>query len=196
MLSWFRSLMPSPEAVRHNRWLRWLGPALHHPRLWHVSRRGLAMGVAVGIFFGLLVPLAQIPLSAAAAVVLRANLPVAVASTLVSNPATFGPLYYMAWRIGSAVLGETVEAGSPEEMPEDPEALEPVPHDSWLGKALARMKAIGKPLLLGLAILACAAGLTAYALVSWAWALRVRWRRRRRLRAAGSAPADERGSDD
>jgi uncharacterized protein (DUF2062 family) len=59
--------------------------------------------MALGFFFGLLVPLAQIPLSAAAAVTLRANVPAAVASTLVTNPVTFGPLYYAAWRLGRPV---------------------------------------------------------------------------------------------
>jgi len=76
-----RRWLPSAETIRANRWLRWLGPALHHPRLWHMSRRGLALGMALGFFFGLLVPLALIPLTAAAAVALRANVPAAVAST-------------------------------------------------------------------------------------------------------------------
>nr|WP_249221378.1 DUF2062 domain-containing protein [Cupriavidus sp. KK10] len=54
-----------------------------------MSRRGLALE----FFFGLLIPLAQIPLSAAAAVALRANVPAAVASPLVTNPMTLGPIY-------------------------------------------------------------------------------------------------------
>jgi uncharacterized protein len=94
-----RNWLPGAEAIRASRWLRWLGPALHHPRLWHVSRRGVALGMALGFFFGLLIPLAQIPLSAAAAVALRANVPAAVASTLVTNPVTFAPIYYAAWRV-------------------------------------------------------------------------------------------------
>ena len=68
-----REWLPSVEAIRANRRLRWLGPALRHPRLWHMSRRGLALGMALGFFFGLLLPLAQIPLSAAAAEALRAT---------------------------------------------------------------------------------------------------------------------------
>jgi uncharacterized protein len=143
----------------------------------------LALGIAIGIFFGLLVPIAQIPLSAAAAVVLRANLPSAVASTLVSNPATFGPLYYFAWRLGSGVIGEPVTAQSEAEMPEaEPESIQPVPSDSWLGHALARILSIGRPLLLGLAILAVLCGIASYLLVSWIWVLRVLWMRRRRRR--------------
>lgn len=108
MIPMFKRWVPSPEALRRNRWLRWIGPALHHPRLWHMSRRGIALGMAIGVFFGLLIPIAQIPLSVGAAVLLRANVPTAAASTLISNPATYGPLYYAAWRLGKAILGEPV----------------------------------------------------------------------------------------
>ncbi len=187
MVSWLRSLVPTRESIRSSRWLRWFGPALQHPRLWRASRRGLALGVAVGVFFGLLFPLAQIPLSAAAAIALRANLPVAVASTLVSNPATFGPLYYAAWRIGSAILGEPASAQSPAEMTQSAEPAPAQPHENWLDKAVAGIRTVGKPLLLGLAVLASVAGLLAYVLVSWAWVWRVRRRRRRRLQTGANA---------
>jgi uncharacterized protein (DUF2062 family) len=157
--------LPSAEAIQANRWLRWLGPALHHPRLWHMSRRGLALGMALGFFFGLLVPLAQIPLSAAAAVALRANLPAAVASTLVTNPLTFGPLYYAAWRLGSALLGDPAEA------PSIPIAAveESAADESWWQAAKRRILGVGKPLMLGLAIMATAVGIATYFLVSVAW---------------------------
>lgn len=85
-----------PEQVGRNRWLRWLGPSLLHPRLWHMSRRGIAAGAGIGVFFAFLIPIAQIPLSVGTAVVLRANIPVAIASTLVNNPLTFPPVYYAA----------------------------------------------------------------------------------------------------
>ena len=101
-----KSWLPTPDSLRSNRWLRWMGPVLADPRLWHFSRKGIALGVALGIFFGLLIPVAQMPASALFAVILRANLPMAVASTLVSNPVTFGPVYYGAYRLGQAVLGE------------------------------------------------------------------------------------------
>ncbi len=192
-MSWFKRFLPTPEAIRANRWLGWLGPALHHPRLWHLSRRGMALGIAIGIFFGLLIPVAQIPLSAAAAVLLRANLPSAVASTLVTNPATFGPIYYFAWRVGSGVMGEPMTAQSEAEMPEaEAAAVEPLPRDSWLGRAIARILSIGRPLLLGLTILAVLCGIASYLAVSWIWVARVMWqrRRRRKKRVARDAAGD------
>ena len=44
-----KAWLPNPQTIKDNRWLRWMGPALHHPRLWHFSRKGIAMGLALGI---------------------------------------------------------------------------------------------------------------------------------------------------
>jgi uncharacterized protein len=175
--------LPSAESLRANRWLRWLGPALHHPQLWRLTRRGLALGMALGFFFGLLIPLAQIPLSAAAAVALRANVPVAVASTLVTNPVTFGPIYYAAWRLGTTLLGEP-EAAPPAHVAEPAEASaqEEQLDEGWWSAVKRRILGVGKPLLLGLVIMATGVGITTYVLVSAAWKVSVLWKRRRRRR--------------
>lgn len=179
-----KRFLPSPETLQRSRWLRWLGPRLQHPRLWHFSRRGLALGMALGIFFGLLIPVAQMPFSAAAAVVLRANVPAAVASTLVTNPVTFGPVYYAAWRLGSTLLGEPPAAGQP--APPRPGAgPEPAGKSAWQ-RLTGGLAGVGKPLLLGLAVLATSIGLLTYLVISWAWAAKVWWTRRRRLRAAAA----------
>lgn len=172
----FKGLLPDREQIQHNRWLRWLGPKLFHPRLWHVSRRGVALGVAIGVFFGLLIPIAQIPVSAAVAVALRANLPTAMASTLVTNPFTFPPVYYAAWKVGGAVL---------DKPPPQPKATTDASSGEGGWDAAWRfLTGVGRPLVLGLAIFAVAAGIGCYLLISLGWALRVRWRRRTRLRTA------------
>lgn len=178
-MSVWRRHLPPPDKLRENRWLRWLGPALFHPRLWHVHRRGIALGMALGVFFGLLIPIAQIPISAAAAVAMRANVPAAVASTLVTNPLTFGPVYYAAWRVGSAILGEPV-AGGAMPLPPASAVAGPAAGQGWWQTTSKRVLGVGKPLLLGLAIFACGVGAATYFTVSLAW----RWRvlRRRRLR--------------
>jgi hypothetical protein len=179
-----KAWLPSPDSIRNNRWLRWMGPTLHHPRLWHFSRKGIAMGLALGIFFGLLVPVAQMPLSAAAAIILRANLPMAVASTLVTNPVTFGPVYYGAYRLGKWVLGEAdVSEKKAVKILEKAEAV-PVATEGWSERIRAWMTylgTVGKPLVVGLAILATACGLTVYYLTSAIWVLKTRWTRNRRL---------------
>jgi uncharacterized protein len=172
----WRDWLPSPQALQGNRWLRWIGPALHHPRLWHLNRRGVALGLALGLFFGLLIPIAQIPLAGGAAVLLRANVPMAVASTLVTNPVTFGPVYYAAWRTGSALLGDDGRSQPPSTQPSG-EA-----QGAWWERAWQGLKSAGKPLLLGLALFACGFGLLGYLAVTLLWRLKVVMARRRRRR--------------
>ena len=175
MLARLKRLLPEREQLASNRWLRWLGPRLFHPRLWHVSRRGVALGVAIGVFFGFLIPIAQMPVSAAVAVALRANLPTAVASTLVTNPVTFAPVYYAAWKLGGHLLGE----GGPPVDAQEPARL----GEGWWAATWRFATGVGRPLVLGLAIFAVADGIGMYLMISLVWALRTRWRRRARLRS-------------
>ena len=70
-----------------------------------VNRRGIALGLAIGVFFGLLMPVAQILFAAVAALLLRVNIPAAVGSTLITNPITFAPVYYAAYHLGVWMLG-------------------------------------------------------------------------------------------
>ncbi|TSE23967.1 hypothetical protein Tsedi_02056 [Tepidimonas sediminis] len=186
MIRRLQTLLPSRDRLHQMRWLRWLGPRLHHPRLWHFSRRGLALGLALGVFFGLLIPVAQIPFAATLAVLLRAHLPAAVASTLVTNPVTFGPVYYGAYKLGRVILGQPAPAGD-EQPPVFPDGAGQAAQagGSWLdGLVMAWdwLTDVGKPLVVGLAIVASVSGVMVYALVQWAWALRVRLARRQRQR--------------
>lgn len=174
LLERLRARIPTREQISRNRWLAWLAPWLHQPKLWHWSRRGVAMGVAVGVFFGLLVPVAQIPLSVGAAMLLRANVPAAVASTLVSNPLTFAPIYYGAYRLGVWVTGEKAQRKDIEVI-----GTQEIEHTLSLWQRIA---ALGKPLVVGLCITAALMGLLSYGLISLVWRWRTVSKRRRRMR--------------
>ncbi len=190
MLERLRRLMPTPESVANNRWLRWMGPSLLHPRLWHLSRRGVALGAAIGVFFAFITPIAQIPLSAGFCVLLRANVPVSVVATLVNTPPTFAPVYYGAWKVGSWVLGEEAkDSDAPQILAQTPPAegsakpatsAQPLP---WWQRWQQVLAQVGKPLLLGAFIFSVVFSLLAYSLVSAGWHWRVRTKRRRRLAA-------------
>ena len=189
MLDRLRRLMPSHESVANNRWLKWLGPSVLHPRLFHLSRRGVATGAAIGVFFAFITPIAQIPLSVAVSMVLRANVPVSVVATLVNTPPTFPPVYWAAWKLGSAILGQDT-AGK--EAPPIPGVDAPLPSAraesqadtrSWWQRGVEGISSVGPPLLLGAAIFAVAGALLAWFLVNGIWHLRVRRKRARRLAA-------------
>ena len=184
MIHRLRQLLPTRELIHEHRSLRWLGPSLRDPRLWRWRRHGVALGVALGLFWGLLVPVAQIPLSAAAAVLLRANLPSAIVATLVTNPLTFGPVYFAAWKLGGAVLGDNAapppllagvsappSGDRQAESPSRPEAPD------RLRDKVAR---VGKPLFVGLGVFAVVGAAASYLLISAACAARTRWRWRTR----------------
>lgn len=169
--------IPSREQIYGNRWLAWLGPWLHDPKLWHWSRRGVALGVALGVFFGLLVPIAQIPLTVTAAIVMRANVPVAAASTLITNPITFAPIYYGAYRLGAWVTGEEVPVNSADKL--SAQKIGAVDDDANIWQ---RFIALGKPLLVGLSITATLIGFFTYGLITLIWRWRILLKRRGRMR--------------
>lgn len=183
----WRRHFPTRESIHQNRWLRWLAPHLTHPRLWHFSRRGVALGVALGVFFGLLIPIAQIPFAAGTAMLLRANVPAAIGSTLVTNPVTFAPIYYGAYQIGRWVTGEAhaAEASLSEEQ-----LLRRAEAGPW-----ARLGNLGKPLLLGLAIVSTSTGLLVYFGISLFWRWRVILKRRRGTRRPRGCPREPDSSE-
>ncbi len=169
-----RRVMPTAEAVRKSRWVGWIGPALHHPRLWHLNRRGVALGMAIGVFFGFLIPLAQIPVAAVVAVWLRGNLVAAVGSTLVTNPFTFAPIYLLAYRLGSIIIGQG-------DVPVDATVAQVAEQASsimvtWSDKFLA----VGRQLFVGLSLMAVVGAFVAYFGVLGIWRVFVviEWRRR------------------
>ncbi|WP_374692056.1 DUF2062 domain-containing protein [Accumulibacter sp.] len=171
-------LVPTRERLASNRWLRWLGPLLLDPQLWRWSREGVARGVSIGVFFGFLVPVAQIPLAVVTAIALRACVPAAVTSTFVTNPVTFAPVYYAAYRLGLWITADP--AAAPEQPAAGASAAEP-----GLWQSLGD---IGWPLFVGLTITATAAALCCHLTIHLAW----RWLERRRRRP--DAPGDEPGT--
>lgn len=179
MRDWIRNKLPTEETLRSHPGLRWMGPLLRRPWLWHLNRRRVALGAGIGVFFGFLIPVLQIAGAAALALVLRANLPVAAFSTLVSNPLTYAPIGVLAYRTGSWILGQEAEPGAAEVLGESADAASvDGPGPGWFERA----KAIGRPLFLGLAVFAVVGGFSAWALVHLGWTIGVWLKRRRRRR--------------
>jgi uncharacterized protein (DUF2062 family) len=166
--------MPTPESVRSNRSLAFLGPLLGRPWLWNLSRRRVAAGAAIGVFFGFLIPIAQILVAAGAAVLLRANLPVAAVATLVTNPFTFAPVYVAAYYTGAAVLGESA----------NPEVAASLAEGFDASALLQRTTGILKPWFTGLVVFAVGGAAITWLVVNVVWIGAVRLRRRRSARSA------------
>jgi hypothetical protein len=182
-----RKYLPSHAAISQNRYIARFGARLAHHNLWHLHRRSVAGGVAVGMFTGLVPGSNPVQFTAAAlgAIACRVNLPIAVLVTLYTNPFTIVPLYYLAFRLGQLVL---LQSGGT--LPEVAFNLEGKGIREWLPAALDWLTSIGKPLLVGLPLLAVIFAVVGYFGVLWGWRLYVMcaWSARRRRRLHGGTP--------
>jgi len=167
--------LPDHETLAANRWLAPFGSTLFHPRLWHLNRHSAAGAVAVGMFCGLIPGPFQMLGAALCCMVFRVNLPLALFTTLYTNPFTILPLYVAAFAIGEWILGPG--AGHFTAPPE----LGAGSLASWLDALLAWVAGLGKPLFLGLVVLASGLSLAGYLLTRVAWRsyLIHQWRKRR-----------------
>jgi len=170
----FRKYLPSHETVRNNRHIARFGSLLRHPNLWHLNRHSVAGGVAVGMFSGLVPGPLQMLTAALLAVPLRVNLPVALATTLYTNPFTIGPLYVLAYLLGRALMGGEAAAAKP------PPQMDWSQLSASVDAFLKWMLSLGMPLAVGLVALALLLALLGYACVQLAWRLHVMhaWKKR------------------
>ncbi|MDQ7968290.1 MAG: DUF2062 domain-containing protein [Oxalicibacterium faecigallinarum] len=180
----FYKHMPTSQSFHDNRYLRPLARYLHHHYLWQFNRRTVAGGLAVGLFAGILSPIAQILFASILAMIARVNLPVAAFATLVTNPFTVPPIYYAAYRVGKSLIGS--DPGAAEDL--DPETMEKIVGagsleggiGNWFANMIDWLQAAGPQLMLGLAIFSVVSAVLGYVLVHVIWQLnsRLRWKRR------------------
>ncbi len=176
----FRRFLPDRATVHANKYLAWCGTWLNHPNLWHLNRDSVAGAVAIGLFSGLVPGPLQMLTAALLAIPLKKNLPVALVTTLYTNPFTIAPLYLLAYGYGRLLLGA---GGQPAE-------IRPFEWDwsHWFDSAQALMYwtlSLGKPLAIGLLALGLTLAALGYAAVQLGWRAYVMlaWRARRRRRA-------------
>jgi len=184
MRKYLRKFLPDHQAISTNRWLAPFANTLLHPRLWHLNRRSAAGAVAVGLFCGLIPGPFQILGAAICAVIFRVNLPLAMFTTLYTNPLTIVPLYLVAFSLGKLALGELHHR----------EFIAPPDYGdagllAWIGQLANWMAGLGKPLAVGLVLLGALLALAGYFAMRllWRFYLIRTWRRRARSRGARTA---------
>jgi uncharacterized protein (DUF2062 family) len=166
---YFKKFLPSHDSIRQSRWIKPFGAWLQHPNLWHLHRRSVSGGVAVGMFCGLIPGPFQMLGAALLAVLFRVNLPVAIFTTLYTNPFTIVPLYWLAYQLGVWVTGRdqmimAVHFVVPE-----------MDWSNWFTVMIEWLDSLGKPFAIGLPLLASALALCGYLLVRIGWRIWVVW---------------------
>jgi len=164
-----RRFLPDHHKVRQHQRLRHFGELLHDPNIWHLNRRSVSWGSAVGIFFAFFPFLGQTLLAAASAIALRANLPLAVLGVWITNPFTAAPIFYGAYLVGNWILGSPAEdvGGSYS--------------TDWF---LDQLGVIWQPFLLGCLVSGLFSAVAGFFLIRllWRWRVIDQWQKRRDLR--------------
>lgn len=159
----------SPESDHRLR--RLFGELLHNSDLWHLNRYSVAWGVSVGLFFAFMPVPFQMPLAAAAAIIIGCNLPISVLGVWLTNPITIPPIFYFAYKTGAWILGRV------------PREVEFELSVKWL---FGELDAVWEPLLLGCLVLGLLSAVIGHVAVRVIWRIHVMssWRERRRRREA------------
>jgi uncharacterized protein (DUF2062 family) len=176
----FRRYLPDGETVRASKYLAWCGTWLNHPNLWALNRDSVSGGFAIGLFSGLVPGPLQMLTAALLALPLKKNLPVALATTLYTNPLTIAPLYLLAYGYGRLLLGFGHQPAA---------KIEPFVWNwsDWWGSCEEMfhwMISLGPPLAVGLVALAVTLAVLGYAAarIGWRVYITLAWRARARRR--------------
>ena len=177
---WFRSLEPRVLAEFDRPMLAWAKPWIDRHDLLSFTRRPLAMGVAIGLFCGLIPGPLQVAATVLVCSFCRGNIVAGVVATFYTNPLTIVPLYIAAFHIGDTVIPcvhvmpafADIGFGSP----------------GWVTALSEWVQALGWPLVIGLPVMGLWFAINGYWLTNYLW-LRPVVARARRMKARRSARA-------
>jgi hypothetical protein len=162
-----KRFIPAPEKLRRIRSLQFLGALIHEPNLWHINRHSVSRAILLGVFWCMIpMPFQSVP-AALTAIWFNANLPLTLVTLWISNPVTMPPLIYLAYAIGTLVLGRPEEAETFQLSWE------------WISERLIE---VGVPLYIGSLILGVTLSLASYLLIQYLWRRQVRHKWHKRLR--------------
>lgn len=166
-----RRKLPQRDEIFTSRWAKPFAPLFDKPYFWTLNRRQAAVSVAVGLFCGLMPGPTQMLSALIIAYFLRTNLPVALFTTLYTNPLTYMPLYYAAYRVGVLILGKDSSEGL--EFPS-------LDNSNFIIESWNWLLGTGKPLLVGVPTLGITLAIIGYIAVLWIWRLSTahKWRKR------------------
>lgn len=164
-IKYLLKFIPDRDKISQIESLKFLGDKLHRPNLWLFNQRAVSRAMAAGMWAMYTPPLPwQMMIAATLAVYFDANLPIAVALVWITNPFTWIPLYYLAYWLGTEIMG--------------------VPHfnfDQFSSIfSLDTAWDLGAPLLVGCFALMNGGALLGYFLTRYLWRRQVanRWRAR------------------
>lgn len=175
-LAWLRSHVPSRDDLSRNRWVKPFASTVLRSDLWVFNRRSVPRGVALGLFVGVMIPLAHFAVAAFVAVFVRANIPAALAATFIGFPLIYVVIVAAAYKIGELIL----HLDAMTTLTPIAETMQQTQTDNLL----QRLTGAGLDTAFGLLVIATALAALGYMITSFVWRHLVARKRKRRLAEA------------
>ncbi len=99
-----KKLLPTPEKLLESRLLKLFAPHLGDPRLWHFNRHNLNKAVYIGVLSAFFPLPGQMLIALVFSLIFRANVPMALGLTWITNPLTTLPIFYAGYYIGAKIM--------------------------------------------------------------------------------------------
>lgn len=156
-----KKYIPSPESIKNNKNLKFLGDRIHEPNLWHLNRRSVSAAFAIGLFAAWIPTPGQMVIAAVTALYFRANLPISIGLVWITNPITMPPMFYFAYLVGLWSLNQPSPA-------------------TGFEFSMDSLSDIGGPFLMGCLVLGIISSLLGYFGIRafWRWNVVQRWQQR------------------
>jgi uncharacterized protein (DUF2062 family) len=181
MLGRLHRHVPTREQLERNRFIRPFAGRVLHSELWRFTRRSVPRGVALGLFVGVMIPLAHFVVATFLAVFIRANIPSALLATFVGFPVIYLFLVALAYRVGNWLLH--VDAATP--IQPITETMEATQTDHLL----QQLTGAGLDTAFGLFVIAVVLATIGYLAAGFLWRWWIGAKRRRRLAEASARRA-------
>jgi len=161
-----QKFMPDPKTLQKHKYLRVFGKLLDKPNLWVLNRKSAPGAFAVGLFVGWMPMPFQMVAAAGLAIMFNVNIPVAVALVWITNPVTMPFMFYIAYLLGSKLLGL------------ESQHFEFEASWQWLEASLST---IGPPFLLGCFVLGIVCASVGYLVINslWKYSILFKWQKRK-----------------
>jgi uncharacterized protein (DUF2062 family) len=188
-----RRVLPNRVSIQKISICRRFDDRLNIPELWHVQRDSVALGLAIGVFCGMIPGPLQVISALALTIIFRVNLPIAIIGTCLTNPITIVPIYMLAYGLGQSLLGMPNWRQLPD-LPVTDWTTPSIALQNWM----AWVGDLGTPWVIGMIVLASAMAALAYCATQVIWRtieyLKLQAHKRRRKERANKIREEIRNS--
>ena len=166
MLQGVKKYLPTAQSIKKRPAMRWISTWLQNrPYLWKFKKHSVSGSVAVSLFVAFLPLPFEMVMVTLLAILIHANLPIALVSTWITNPFTLIPANYFSYKVGEWLIN----SNGAEFVPLERIHFHWTNWDLLMNDISTFMGSLTKAYLIGLPIVSITVALISYALVYLIW---------------------------